>query len=331
MREIQVTVRGRRMVVRQDSDGRFVVPDEVRQLQGRNVALKPGYEPIVLARKPLVGTVAANVLTHGTGAINIDSCRIEHVTVNGGNLADNPHLRTSIKNSGSTFGADGELQQNPDGRWPANVVLDKEAAALLDEQSGELRSGFMAAGTQREGLGYRGRLGTQVRHDTHGDSGGASRFYYCAKTSRREREAGLDHLEARLSTKLEGGALRSMVGHERDTGTASTSHDRRARNVHPTVKPIALMAWLLLLVTPPDGVVLDPFAGSGSTVCAGATEGIAVVGIDREPSYVEIARARAAWWAEHPRGLVEPRKPRPAVAEPDRMPSLLDALDGEAA
>lgn len=297
---------------------------EARRWDGWGTALKPGYEPIVLARKPLVTTVARTVLEHGTGAINVDACRIE------------------------TAGAVGETSE---GRWPANMVLSHtedcvllgthdvqsnghfpaargpsgygssglqgqadlverrsreetveswECAPecpvrMLDEQSGELRSGFMAAGTEREGAGYRGGLGSQVRHDTHGDSGGASRFFYCAKTSRSEREAGLDGFEWRALHWSDG---------EQNPGSFQSEGTRRvSRNDHPTVKPLELMRWLIRMVTPPGGVVLDPFAGSGTTNCAAALEGVACVGVDRDEHYVSIARARVAWWEQHPEGV----------------------------
>ena len=144
--------------------------------------------------------------------------------------------------------------------------------AELDRQSGTLTSGFMAAGTEREGLGYRGGLGTRVRNDTHGDSGGASRFFYTAKASPRERSAGLPP---------------------------------ERRNTHPTVKPIALMRWLVRLVTPPDGTVLDPFMGSGTTGIAAVLEGRRFVGIEQDPGSVGDAMHRLRYWRHQP-SLLEP-------------------------
>jgi site-specific DNA-methyltransferase (adenine-specific) len=138
--------------------------------------------------------------------------------------------------------------------------------AELDRQSGTLTSGFMAAGTEREGLGYRGRLGSRVRNDTIGDSGGASRFFYVAKASASERGAGLPPGE---------------------------------RNRHPTVKPIKLMRWLCRLVTPPGGTVLDMFAGSGTTGCAAVLEGLDFVGIEQDDASGSTAIARIRYWAQH--------------------------------
>jgi site-specific DNA-methyltransferase (adenine-specific) len=172
-----------------------------------------------------------------------------------------------------------------DGRWPANVVLDEDAAAMLDEQSGELASGFMSAGTQREGLGYHGALGTTVRHDTIGDVGGASRFFYVAKPSREERDLGCDVLTARQRDE------------SRKEGNPGGDNPRNRGlqprgNFHPTVKPLALMRWLVKLVTPPGGRVLDPFGGSGTTAMACAAVGVAFTLIEWEADYIPIIEAR---------------------------------------
>lgn len=253
--------------------------DAARQWEGFGTALKPAFEPIVLARKPLQGTVAANVLAHGTGGLNIDGARIgdadtRQLKRGGGN--DFPHEDDSWTPRDIIAGS-------ASGRWPANVLLDEEAAALLDLQTGELTSGFMAAGTQREGIGYHGGLGNSVRHDTHGDSGGASRFFYVAKSSRSEREAGLEALAP----------VRRSDGREKDIENPRLRTNER-RNHHPTVKPVDLMRWLVRLVTPPGGLVLDPFLGSGSTGMAALDEGMRFVGFDLDPEYVALARQRIA-------------------------------------
>jgi DNA modification methylase len=267
---------------------------EAAQWEGWGTALKPAHEPIVVARKPLVGTVAENLLEHGTGGLNIDACRIEHQTVNGGNLADNPHLRKSIKNSGSIFGADGELEQNQNGRWPANVVLDEEAAAELDAQSGELHSQDPATRKSRSKVEGVTEMGTG-RSVEYADRGGASRFFYCAKTSRAERNAGLEGFEEKPPPQEY--RLGAVEGNPRKPSKCSAA--KPVANNHPTVKPINLMRWLGRLVTPPGGLVLDPFLGSGSTGCAAVLEGFDFVGIEREEEYVAIAEARMAFWARH--------------------------------
>jgi site-specific DNA-methyltransferase (adenine-specific) len=193
--------------------------------------------------------------------------------------------------------------QHPSGRWPANVVLDEDAAAMLDAQSGEMRS-TKPGSFQREltSKGYPGG-GIGQRHAAdhpavdlvkpgYGDTGGASRFFYCAKASRSEREAGLGGWELRaagVGDERRGGSMHERYGD--GNGSGKTPH--RANN-HPCVKPVALMRWLVRLVTPEGGLVLDPFTGSGTTGIAAAMEGRRFLGIEREAEYVEIARARIA-------------------------------------
>lgn len=290
-------------------------------------ALKPAHEPCVLARKPLEGTVAANVQKWGTGALNIDGCRIESGENRGRPRGTFPH-------SDDAWG-DGRLaatESHPGGRWPANVVLDEEAGAMLDAQSPVSGTPKKYAPQRRLsddggmfGLGAR-RGGGQV-----GDVGGASRFFYCPKVSRKERDLGcedLDHHDAQGTTNRKPGAPgtvnpRAGAGHNaggpilrckhcevdggggRRVSVCKVTEEKhteadwvqvgvqaRVRNNHPTVKPIALMAWLIRLVTPPGGVVLDPFMGSGSTGIAALREGARFVGIERDKAYFRIATAR---------------------------------------
>jgi site-specific DNA-methyltransferase (adenine-specific) len=217
--------------------------EDAAQWQGWGTALKPAWEPIVMARKPLIGTVAANVLAHGTGALNIEATRIA----------------TSDNLNGWRFkrtGGAGEFKQ-PDGRWPANVVLDEEAGALLDEQSGDLASGGSDTASSRIVGIYEDGLRKRVITPRF-DTGGASRFFYCAKTSTKERNFG------------------------------------GVKNTHPTVKPVKLMRWLVKLVTRKGGVVLDPFTGSGTTGMACVHEGMQFIGIEQHPPYIEIAKERIA-------------------------------------
>ena len=213
--------------------------------EGWGTALKPAHEPIVVARKPLIGTVAANVLKHGTGALNVDGCRV------GTEIP--PELRAGQARLG-TFERTDMVTPEREGRWPANVILDEDAGAMLDEQQE-----------------------------------GASRFFYCPKASRKEREAGCEaHPEVVAKRTQDGGD---------DTRGRPTP---RNRNHHPTVKPVALMRYLIRLVTPPGGTVLDPFLGSGTTLMAAALEGVDAIGIEREAEYVEIAKARVAWVESQP-------------------------------
>jgi DNA modification methylase len=274
---------------------------------GLGTALKPAFEPVVVARKSLIGTVAANVLEHGTGALNIDACRIEGAKGDGnwkGKGAIDPGFQGGW--------ASVETDENASGRWPANVVLDDEAAALLDAQTGELPSPQPYYRTQDTNPGVTGwnqeRAGDFV--PMYGDTGGASRFFYCAKVSRAERNAGLEGFEEqeREGQSAWAGLCNVCGSRMMLNGKPTCGHDdfewvtgKPTKNVHPTVKPIDLMRWLIRLVTPPGGLILDPFLGSGSTGCAAALEGFRFVGIEREADYMAIAEARIAHWTEQAR------------------------------
>jgi site-specific DNA-methyltransferase (adenine-specific) len=226
-----------------------------------------------MARKPLIGTVAENVQRYGTGAININATRVgtEERFNNAGGIS------TANGVYGIRFG---NVEGNTvNGRWPANVLLDEEAAALLDEQSGESvsQAAMMQAGPESEGWGLHTR---QPGVRGHNDSGGASRFFYVAKAAKAERNFGLDG----FSTEVAGtGALR-------DGGRES----KPRANTHPTVKPVALMAYLIRMVARKGSVILDPFMGSGTTAVAAIQEGVAWIGCEREAEYVKIINGRTA-------------------------------------
>jgi site-specific DNA-methyltransferase (adenine-specific) len=226
------------------------------QWQGWGTALKPAFEPIVLARKPLIGTVAANVLAHGTGGLNIDGCRV------GG---DERPLVTSdrrLENNTYSPGLSGSKSEGVTslGRWPAN---------LLHDGSDEVLAAFPSAPGQQGDL-----------------NASAARFFYCAKASGRDRNEGLDGLAT-----VAAGALNMRS----DAHAAANGNLPAARaNTHPTVKPTDLMRYLCRLITPPGGLVLDPFMGSGSTGKAAVKEGFRFVGIDLSDEYVTIAERRIA-------------------------------------
>ena len=235
---------------------------------GWGTALKPALEPITVARKPLIGTVAANVLAHGTGAINVDGCRVqtddsieirENRSMRGGNFgassrAGEPSAeRRYTQNGSSDFAAlPGVRGGDPAGRWPANLIHDgsEECTGLLGE---------------------------------------AARFFYCPKTSKADREDGCGALPIVAHQSGMGGAMPVD-----DEGDARDRFKASSRNHHPTVKPTDLMRYLCRLVTPPGGLVLDPFTGSGSTGRGAVLEGFRFLGIEREAEYVEIARRRIA-------------------------------------
>ena len=225
--------------------------------EGWGTALKPAFEPIIVARKPLVGTVAANVLAYGTGAVNIDASRIA--------TSDRLSIGSNNRQKGAVnFGMKddpGAQGQHDAGRFPSNVLLDESQAAALDEQSGVLTSGLMKARTERQprpgGTIYGADKRNIVAGDTYADSGGASRFFYVAKAPSHERP--------------------EVDGHQ-----------------HSTVKPLTLMRYLVKLVTPPGGTVLEPFAGSGTTLEAALLEGFKVIGIelDDDGTHIPLIRQR---------------------------------------
>ena len=273
-----------------DNDGRkwdITAPATAaaKQWDGWGTSLKPAYEPIIVARKPLCGTVAENVLTHGTGGINVDGCRvgIEHgdQKSEGGRVLSRQQENSGF---GGGWGTTTASLDDGKGRWPANVIhdgSDEVVAGFPNVKAGvavrknQTVSHFGNAGSPQPDLGY-------------ADSGSAARFFYCAKASKADRDEG-----------CEGLLIRQTIG---GCGTADPNGDdvcgkygsvkSPARNHHPTVKPTALMRYLCRLVTPPGGVVLDPFTGSGSTGKAAILEGFRFIGIEREAEYVEIAKAR---------------------------------------
>jgi site-specific DNA-methyltransferase (adenine-specific) len=255
------------------------VTDEAQQWQGWGTALKPALEPIVVARKPLIGTVAENVLTHGTGGLNIDASRIgtESITIN------------TFDNGAKPFGdAVGEpyTSKQSQGRWPANLILDEYTAELLDEQSGQRQAGAFPKTADRT-TNQIFKYGLQERGERINlDSGGASRFFYVAKASKRDRNEGLEDLEATriwdTSRKPEN------IG----SNTPQNRSTEPRKNFHPTVKPTALMQYLVKLVTPPGGTVLDPFTGSGSTGKAAILEGFDFIGIELTEDYWPIIEGR---------------------------------------
>jgi hypothetical protein len=258
---------------------------EAEQWQGWGTALKPSHEPIVVARKPLVGTVAANCLTYGTGALNIDGCRVgdEPLTQHGRGDSENRAM------AGRNYAE--EPGREWSGRWPANVILSPQAAEELDAQSGESVSRIGKPRSGQNGDGW-GMTSTGAEYD---DAGGPSRYFYCAKTSRAERNAGLEGFEERENPTA-GYGLKGVNLTRKDGGENQVFP---TKNFHPTVKPLALMRWLCRLVTPPGGTILDPFLGSGTTGAAAVLEGFDFIGIEREAEYVAIAEARIAFWAAH--------------------------------
>ena len=238
---------------------------DAEKWSGWGTALKPAFEPVVVARKPLVGTVAQNVLEHGTGAINVDGCRIGWAYDGEAEEVDQrsaPNTRGQFR-TGVVMNrpSNPTVNINANGRWPANVTLDEDAAAMLDEQSGIQRDGVAVRRNREQDAPHLNPSSWQLPNRplddmTYGGSGGASRFFYTAKASKKDRNTN------------------------------------GANNTHPTVKPTTLMRWLIRLVTPPGGIILDPFGGSGSTGVAARAEGVRCILIEREAEYLDIIRQR---------------------------------------
>lgn len=360
---------------------------EAQEWDGWGTALKPAWEPIILARKPLAGSVAENVLTHGTGALNIASCRVGTTDDayarncsgdrgHGGSRDANGDGATSFRPGGGSA-AEG-------GRWPANVALahtescvrvgtrtvrsnsqgggrqdsgpssvyhdglnnggaghgvngveaidDWDCAAdcpvaLLDKQTGMLASGKMRPTHTTAGVNGRTAFGADAKDgfvtmETYGDRGGASRFFYTAKANVAEREAGLI------------GALPCISCGKLDTHEHPAPNGKPQpcrRNDHPTVKPIGLMRWLIRLITPPGGLVLDPFTGSGTTGVAAAMERFPFVGIEQDPAHARTAEARIAFWRDQSPDMTADRAFQAGRADAELRETGQASLFGDAA
>lgn len=273
MRIFKVAVFGRQFEVQQDDDGKFILPDELKQWDGRGTSLKPAYEPIIVGMKPLDGTFAENALEHGVAGLNIDGSRIESGAWPWREARRN-EASDEARNAYSKGLAGSKAIDDTDiGRWPANLLLDEEAAEMFPDAPGQLIDQTNAPSSRSKNC-Y-GKLSRSRDHEASSDrrytdkggtnfsafpgirrldTGSAARFFYCAKTSKRERGDG---------------------------------------NNHPTVKPISLLKYLVTLLTPPQNAIfLDPFVGSGSTLLACAELGIAATGIEIDEHYCEIAAKR---------------------------------------
>lgn len=263
-----------------------------QQWDGWGTALKPAYEPVVVARKPLIGTVIQNVLMHGVGGLNIDGCRVPG-TPEPTRFDPSKHVHDGWRMTAT--GADCAENASPIGRWPANLIHDgsAEVVALFPANGVSKSGGVSSRGrdstwSPSKGMNTPGR---EVPRTGHDDSGSAARFFYVPKASKKDRDEGLTGFAQKQASGLPMRASGGERGGEGMDGTATDRTTTRANN-HPTVKPTDLMAYLCRLVTPPGGVVLDPFMGSGSTGKAALREGFRFIGCELEPEYHAIADAR---------------------------------------
>lgn len=254
--------------------------------EGRGTALKPACEPICLARKPLIGTVAANVEAHGTGALNIDACRVpadDNTTKAWRGEGDRPRDQYRTGTSGKPVPTDL-------GRWPANVIHDGSLDVLAAFPEAKGQQGFVGERHgDRDSVNCYGDWGPRPDTPPRADSGSAARFFYCAKATKADRDEGIEGDEQQFVQ------WQTANGTSGKASSLSEGRDTRRKNIHPTVKPVELMRYLCRLITPDGGIVLDPFMGSGSTGKAAVLDGYRFIGIEKEPQYIEIARARIAW------------------------------------
>jgi site-specific DNA-methyltransferase (adenine-specific) len=263
---------------------------EAKEWEEFGSALKPACEDWWLVRKPLEGTLADNVLKYRTGLLNIGGCRIGDS--GGGTHCTNRDAEGNCRGHGNAgMTTSGETIHGPDtsgGRYPNHVVLDETAADILDAQTGVLTSGERKAQTVSSGL-MRGAGAEYVDEGAEASSGGASRFFYVAKAARSEKEAGLGHLTPRTGGEATGREDGSLGV---DNPRAGAGRGGDVRNFHPTVKAEELMRWLVRLITPPGGLVLDMFAGSGTTGIAALAEGMEFIGVEMTDEYLPILEGR---------------------------------------
>lgn len=288
--------------------------------QGWGSALKPAWEPICLARKPLTGTIAGNLAEWGVGALNIDGCRV------GETGARNNSRQAGTNGIYGHIGATARVDYDM-GRWPANIIhdgSDEVLAAFPDAKGQQGKVGPEHGAKDSRGIygdfGPRDEFAPRIESDTS-----AARFFYCAKASRKDRDEGLAHLP-----KQAGGMVSETSGQHITRRDADYKPEPRA-NIHPTVKPTSLMQWLCRLITPPGGTILDPFMGSGSTGKAAVLEGFNFVGIEREDEYMPIAEARIAWAVLRMAGQITDVDPSSAVAPQQPANDNADLFSGAVA
>lgn len=268
--------------------------DQAETWDGWGSALKPATEPICLARKPLEGSISDTVLAYGVGGLNINDCRIGFkgdadlkaatygtgTNIMGGNFVGSK-LVSGRKN----------IEADKRGRWPANVIFDTAMAGALDEQSGELTSGNMDVIKKGNNNNVFGQY-NPVRTTGYGDTGGASRFFYCAKATQDERNAGCESLAVRAAGYISNTSGKHITRKDEDYQPDPIP------NFHPTIKPISIMRYLLRMITPKGGITLDMYAGSGTTGCAAHFEDIGeIVLMEMDEDYIPIIEARTKYWS----------------------------------
>ena len=256
--------------------------EDLKKWQGWGTALKPAHEPIVLARKPLEGTVVDNVRKWGVGGLNIDGCRVSAEGEDFSNVKDRKDLTGKLTHHHEGGNAEALNKLKTLGRFPANLIHD--GSQMVMDLFPE--TGVSQGGRSGNGDAYEGGFGADHYGDEkpgYGYKGSAARFFYCAKASKKDRDEGCEGVPMQTMNRVNGGE-----GLEDDPKWKPTER----KNIHPTVKPTELMRYLVRLITPKGGLVLDPFNGSGSTGKASMLEGMRYIGIEMNPEYIQIAEAR---------------------------------------
>ena len=289
--------------------------EEARRWKGWGTSIKPAYEPIIVARKPCIGSTTDNILKYGVGGINIDECRVGTETIGGGTM---PSFRDVGKKSKDSIGIDklsfGQVENaerveydTHEGRFPSNIILTYD-----ETDKDEVCGGFpnsksqVAVGVKRNerdinqvfnssNCGFNNKVYDESRIEGYADEGSAARYFYTAKASKRDRDEGLDGFEEKKTSVM---VLNDNVNNDGDFTGMWSGRNTKMRNIHPTVKPTDLMSYLVRLVTPDGGTILDPFNGSGSTGKGAMWENrdrgkdYKYVGIELSEEYLAIAKAR---------------------------------------
>lgn len=295
--------------------GDFEIKQAQNKWDGWGTALKPAYEPVIVARKPVEKSVLENVEKYGVGGINIDECRVGNETIKGGTMPDLDYVGKEQKKNGNghklSFGQveNAPRLENEDhiGRFPSNVILTYDETDY-DEVCGNMPDTSSSASTPNFEKGNQdnpSHLYTNIKSGQHfDDSGNACRYFYCAKANKKDRDNGLIEFESRTTGELQGGRKEGSAGSIMKNADGTTRVNPYAgtgtpkKNIHPTVKPVELMQYLVRLVTPRGGTVLDIFNGSGSTGKAVAFENrernadYKYIGIELDPEYCEISKSR---------------------------------------
>lgn len=277
--------------------------DEAKKWEGWGTALKPALEPITIARKPLEEkTVAKNVLKYGTGGINIDESRIPtNPDVDDARLGGNGSCKTDKASANVGHGSikGDNISSSEQGRFPANLIHDGSEEVMSGFPDTENKKGKPRTATIKNQTKLNNSKEVFANHE-YEDNGSAARFFYCAKTSKKDRDEGLELFEAKAIADKKGNGIRRvcstcgvsmMESHLCECDVKDWQPPKKLNN-HPTVKPTDLMRYLVRMVTPKDGTILDPFMGSGSTGKGAMLEGFAFIGIELDPDYMEIAEAR---------------------------------------